>query len=87
MRRSQRTQRRRKKPRRRKTPLCGEGFDLQKLLAKTGIEFHWLGYQYMGSGMHLAKRSKRGDPAKNRLDRLAKQHNIDYSRAKTLQDN
>ena len=61
-------------------------FDLQKWLAKTGIEFHWPGYQYMGPGTHLAERLKRGDPGKSRLDRLVKQHDIDYSRAKTLQD-
>ena len=45
--------------------------DVQKALAKTGIEFHWPGYQYMGPGTHLAKRLKRGDPGKNRLDRKA----------------
>ena len=72
--------------RRRKRPLRGGAFDLQKLLAKTGIEFHWPGYQYMGPGTHLAKRLKRGDPGINRLDRLAKQHDIDYGKAKTLQD-
>ena len=38
----------------------------------------------MGPGTHLAKRLKRGDPGKNRLHRLAKQHDIDYSQAKTL---
>ena len=45
-----------------------------------------LGYQYMGPGTHSVKRLKRGDPGINRLDRLAKQHDIDYGRAKTLQD-
>ena len=72
--------------RRRKRPIRGGAFDLQKALAKTGIEFHWPGYQYMGPGTHLAKRLKRGDPGINRLDRLAKQHDIDYGNAKTLQD-
>ena len=64
----------------------GYGFDIQKLLGKTGIEFHWPGYQYMGLGTKLKKRLARGDPGINRLDRLAKQHDIDYSRAKNLQD-
>ena len=64
----------------------GYGIDIQKWLAKTGIEFHWPGYQYMGSGTKLKKRLARGDPGINRLDRLAKQHDIDYSRAKNLQD-
>ena len=60
---------------------------------KTGIEFHWPGYQYMGPGTRLKKRLKRGekrlkrgDPGINRLDRIAKQHDIDYSHAKNLQD-
>ena len=40
----------------------------------------------MGPGTHLEKRLKRGDPGINRLDRIAKQHDIDYSRARPLQD-
>ena len=59
--------------------------DLQKWLAKTGIEFYWPGYQYMGPGTHLAKRLKRGDPGINRLDKIAKQHDMDYSHARNLQ--
>lgn len=62
----------------------GGKFDVQKLLEKTGMEFHWPGYQYMGPGTHLAKRLKRGDPGINRLDRIAKAHDIDYSRATKL---
>ena len=53
---------------------------------KTGIEFHWLRYQYMGPGTHLKKRLARGDPGINRLDRIAKAHDIDYDKAKTLKD-
>ena len=64
----------------------GRGLDIQKVLAKTGREFHWPGYQYLGPGTHLKKRLKRGDPGINRLDRLAKQHDIDYARARTLRD-
>ena len=59
--------------------------DIQKWLAKTGIEFHWPGYQYMGPGTKLAKRLKRGDPGINRLDKIAKQHDIDYSYTENLQ--
>ena len=59
--------------------------DVQKILAQFG-ELHWPGYQYMGPGIKLKKRLKRGDPGVNRLDRIAKQHDIDYSRAKNLQD-
>ena len=65
---------------------CGHGVDIQKWIGKTGLEFHWPGYQYMGPGTKLEKRLKRGDPGINQLDRIAKQHDIDYSRAKNLQD-
>ena len=64
----------------------GGKFDIQKWISKLGVEFHWPGYQYMGPGTKLAKRLKRGDPGINRLDRLAKQHDIDYSKAKSLAD-
>jgi len=40
----------------------------------------------MGPGTKLKKRLARGDPGINRLDRIAKQHDIDYSKAKNLQD-
>ena len=64
----------------------GGKLDLQKALAKMGIEFHWPGYQYMDPGTHLEKRLKRGDPGINRLDRISKTHDIDYSNAKSLTD-
>ena len=38
----------------------------------------------MGPGTHLEKRLKRRDPDINRLD--CKQHDIDYSRARNIQD-
>jgi len=62
------------------------GFDLQKWWAETGIELHWPGYQYMRPGTKLKKHLKPGDPGVNRLDKIARQHDIDYSRAKNLQD-
>ena len=65
----------------------GGAFDVQKALAKTGIEFHWPGYQYLGPGTKLKKRLARGDPGINRLDKIAKQHDMDYDRAKNLRDN
>jgi len=40
----------------------------------------------MGLGTKLKKRLARGDPGINRLDKLAKQHDIDYSKAINLQD-
>ena len=76
----------RPKTRVRKNRQRGRGVDIQKWLGKTGIEFHWPGYQFMGPGTKLAKRLKRGDPGINRLDKIAKQHDIDYSKAKNLRD-
>ena len=56
------------------------------MAGQDGIEVHWPGYQFMGPGTKLAKRLKRGDPGINRLDKIAKQHDIDYSHAKNLRD-
>ena len=64
----------------------GGGFDIQKWISKLGMEFHWPRNQYMGPDTRLAKRLKRGDPGINRLDKLAKQHDIDYTNAKSLAD-
>ena len=64
----------------------GGAFDIQKALSKTGVEFHWPGYQYLGPGTKLQKRLKRGDSGINRLDRIVKQHDIDYDQAKTLKE-
>ena len=75
-----------RRTRRKRPAQRGRGIDIQKWLGKTGIEFHWPGYQFMGPGTHLEKRLKRGDKGINRLDRIAKQHDIDYSRANNLQD-
>ena len=67
-------------------PKEGWGLDIQKVITKLPFEFHPPGYQYLGPGTRLKMRLKRGDPGKNRLDRIAKQHDIDYGKAKTLQD-
>ena len=71
----------RRKGTKRKRIQSGWSVDIQKWLAKTGIEF-----QYMGPGTHLAKRLKRGGPGINRLENIAKQHDINYSHAQNLQD-
>ena len=60
--------------------------DIQKAIEKTGIEFHIPSYRYAGPGTHLQKRLKRGDKGINRLDEIAKKHDIAYSKAKNLQD-
>ena len=70
----------------------GGKFDIQKKIEKLGIEFHPFSlskrrrYQYLGRGTFIKKRLARGDPGINRLDRIAKQHYIDYSNAKNLRD-
>ena len=81
-----RRQRGRSTRRRQRSQRGGNLFDVQKLLAKTGMEFLWPGYQYMGPGTHLEKRLARGDPGINRLDRRPKASDIDYGRAKDLKE-
>lgn len=61
-------------------------FDLHQLLTYIGVEFHCPGYQYMGPGTKLKTRLQRGDPGINRLDKIAKRHDIAYAKAKSLQD-
>ena len=71
--------------RKRRRKQSGRGVDIQRLLAKFG-ELHWPGDQYMGPGTKLDKRLKRGDPGINRLHKIAKRHDFDYTHAKNLQD-
>ena len=72
---------------RRKRRQRGGKFDLQKLIEKTGREFHIPGgYAIAGPGTKLNLCLKRGDVPKNRLDQIAKIHDTDYSKAKNLQD-
>ena len=64
----------------------GAALDIQKLIEKTGKEFHCPKMNYLGPGTRVKERLRRGDRGKNRLDELAKIHDIDYSKAKNLQD-
>ena len=70
----------------------GGKFDIQRKIEKLGIEFHPFSlskrkrYQYLGPGTFLKKRLARGDPGINCLDRITKQHDIDYSNAKNIWD-
>ena len=64
----------------------GGKFDLQKAIEKTGIEFHLPGMNFTGPGTKLQKRLKRGARGVNRLDEIAKIHDIDYSKVNNLQD-
>ena len=68
-----RTKVRRKRPQKeRKWDQRGGNFDIQKLIEKTGKEFHWPKMNYTGPGTHLEVRLKRGDRGVNRLDEIAK---------------
>ena len=78
---------RRKRPQKgRKRGQRGAALDIQKLIEKTGKEFHWPKMNYLGPATRLKERLRRGDRGVNRLDELAKIHDIDYSKAKNLQD-
>ena len=78
---------RRKRPqKKRKRGQRGAALDIQKLIEKTGKEFHWPKMNYLGPETRLKERLRREDCGKNRLDELAKIHDIDYSKAKNLQD-
>ena len=78
---------RRKRPQKgKKRGQRGAALDIQKLIEKTGKEFHWPNASYLGPGTRLQQRLKRGDRGINRLDELAKIHDIDYSKAKNLKD-
>ena len=72
--------------RRTRKSVRGGKLDLQKALSKTGIEFHLPGYQFAGPGTKLQKRLALGQQGINRLDRIARTHDIDYSMAQNLQD-
>ena len=54
-------------------------------IIKNQCGFHWPSYQYMRPGTKLEKRLKHGDSGINRLDRIAKRHDVAYGKAKTLQ--
>ena len=78
---------RRKRPQKgKKRGQRGAALDIHKLIEKTGKEFHWPKMNYLGPGTRLKERLKRGDRGVNRLDELAKIHDIDYSKAKNLKD-
>ena len=57
-----------------------------EMVGQDGHQISLPGYQNLGAGTHLKKRLKQGDPGVIRLDKIAKQHDIDYSRAQSLAD-
>lgn len=65
----------------------GRGINLVGSLQKLNPpELHWPGYQFLGPFTKLDKRLKRGDQGINRLDRIAKAHDIAYSKAESKED-
>ena len=90
MRSSRKTRTKRKAPP--KKGQRGGKFDIQNWIAKLGVEFHPYSlpkkkrYQFFGPGTFLKKRLDRGDQGINRLNCIARQHDIDYSKAKSLED-
>ena len=90
MRSSKKTRTKRKAPPKKRQR--GGKFDIQNWIAKLGVEFHpyFLSkkkrYQFLEPGTFLKKRLDRGDQGINRLDRIARRHDIDYSKAKSLED-
>lgn len=50
------------------------------------FEMHWPTYSYLGPGTKLEARLKRGDKPKNKLDELALQHDLAYSKSNNLPD-
>lgn len=48
------------------------------------MELYWSGYEYPGPGAKLEEWLKKGDLGINELNKIAKQHAIDYSHYKKL---
>lgn len=67
-------------------PKHGKGI-INSVIDKLPIELHLPGgYQYCGPGTKLEKRVKRGDMGINPLDAACKQHDIEYSQHKDIQE-
>lgn len=59
---------------------------MMSFLTKLPFELHIPGYQYCGPSTKLKERLARGDPGRNPLDKLCKEHDISYSQSKSLSD-
>lgn len=78
---------RRKQQKRKRLQRGRGGINLVGALQKLNPpELHVPGYEFLGPFTKLEKRLKRGDKGINRLDRIAKAHDIAYSKAKTKED-
>lgn len=63
---------------------AGRGL-VNSLINSLPIELHLPGYQYCGPGTKLQKRLARGDPGINPLDEACKEHDIAYSKHKSVE--
>src|SRR6266576_3258350 len=59
---------------------------LNTLINKSPFEFHAPGYKFLGPGTKLNERITRGDQPRNKLDNLARDHDIAYSKYSNLED-
>lgn len=59
---------------------------LNKIIDNLPFEAHIPGYEFCGGGTKLAKRLARGDRGINELDRACKDHDIEYSKHKDLEN-
>lgn len=65
--------------------LSGEGL-INTVIDKLPIELHLPGYSYCGPGTKLRARLARGDRPINKLDSYCKEHDIQYSKYKDLEN-
>lgn len=63
----------------------GKGL-LNSLINKLPVELHLKGYEFCGPGTKLEKRLKRGDQGINKLDQACREHDISYSKNRSLQE-
>jgi hypothetical protein len=64
---------------------AGEGI-VNSLINKLPFELHIPTYQFCGPGTKLEKRLQRGDRGINKLDSFCRDHDISYSKHKSLEE-
>lgn len=67
------------------TPVTGKGL-LNVGINNLPFEMHMPGYNFLGPGTKLEKRLRNGTRPTNKLDELAMNHDIAYSKSKNLKD-
>lgn len=66
-------------------PITGKGI-LNTMINKSPFELHVPGYNYLGPGTNLDLRLEKGVKPANKLDELALQHDIAYSKSNKMSD-